>query len=841
MINEPDDIKTDNIPLLDGLIYNIKKIVNSIVVKEQNEADKYETSGIEKEADEYIDAIEDRKKYYDYNYYLEDFISAGVPLKDVSTYLMADQSEKVKKLPEDIKQKLFKNKKESIIKFYAESNKYYRDLEGKPSYDGSTNIYVRQQDIPDRLKSIKADKNIDMFTKNEIDVLYGCGFMDTLYNTYGYEYLKHMGSKSISPYVARKADDADLLYIDSGIPDVVLNRFKEKYVLNKAFIMKTVYSNAFKLESRYYDNFIRAFILINTIIDMIDEIPDMIIKREVFDVRMVKVIMVNSGVEYFPEIPLRYQLALVRNLNRLIKYKSTTRNIVDICSLFGFDNIEVFKYYILKIRNVDSNGRYISATKEQYDFNDNKWETVEDLDKEYSLKFLKVPIDNIADNYLSNQSNYLDYDQVAAEDKYWNGDVDPKTVKDTILKHEFNILNSKYLSVDTIYSLDNLTFEQAYFVNMLFDDEIKEEDLMLPVPLINSYSKFRLTDLFNFLFALAYEYLETNDMLSNMEYGDDSGDYIMDLDKEKERIAGKNYIIKTLYVRGFNFKADLTALGNYIAEKGFTAEELGIDKFQIPDKSVLTFNQLVEVFANNTKIYNHIRKQLENADNKNIYEIYKKIYDTLFLTELTLNYYRKPDGTLYKSFTEFLKDRDGILYEVLLSLEDIDDANTKKEQIIKIIDAVVYQIELQLEDLNFKYLFNNLPGISVEYIKEYMKKVINFFKSFKVDFLSINTIYLFDDKLDNLIKMIDEVSLYTYLTKQSTVEILDKADSMISKLTYNENIPMKEKAYIYASYIKDLYMKQYIHHKEDITLNSIHEFKSSICIDDNISITVINE
>ena len=47
----------------------------------------------------------------------------------------------------------------------------------------------------------------------------------------------------------------------------------------------------------------------------------------------------------------------VSNINRLIKFKSTDQNIVDICSLFGFKSLKLFKYYILKDRTC-KNGEY---------------------------------------------------------------------------------------------------------------------------------------------------------------------------------------------------------------------------------------------------------------------------------------------------------------------------------------------------------------------------------------------------------------------------------------------------------------------------------------------------
>ncbi len=43
---------------------------------------------------------------------------------------------------------------------------------------------------------------------------------------------------------------------------------------------------------------------------------------------------------------------MIKNVNTLLKYKSTNRNIVDISSLFGFPDIGVFTYYLLKTKKI---------------------------------------------------------------------------------------------------------------------------------------------------------------------------------------------------------------------------------------------------------------------------------------------------------------------------------------------------------------------------------------------------------------------------------------------------------------------------------------------------------
>ena len=48
------------------------------------------------------------------------------------------------------------------------------------------------------------------------------------------------------------------------------------------------------------------------------------------------------------------------------------------------------------------------------------------------------------------------------------------------------------------------------------------------------------------------------------------------------------------------------------------------------------------------------------------------------------------------------------------------------------------------------------PAVSANYIQQYISKIINFFKSWKVHLIGINTIYKFDDGLENTIKILED-------------------------------------------------------------------------------------
>ena len=535
-----------------------------------------------------------------------------------------------------------------------------------------------------------------------------------------------------------------------------------------------------------------VLITLQTMLDMFAEVPDYIIKGELFDIRTIQIMFESHGVDFYSDIPFKYQASMLRNINRLIKYKSTTKNIVDICSLFGFDNIYTFKYYLLKIRRKDQLGGYVF----EYDEDGN-----EDLEQMYDLKFLKVPIDDIADNYLQDTSKYVDYDSVTTGDPYWDGDLDHDYIKHLILDHEYNYVRSKYLSIDTVYSMSDLSFQLCYFYNLIFNDDKLEEYLTVSVPYIDTRRNFKLLDLFCYLFALGYEVNGIKDKIIDTQG-------------------------KILSIKGFNFKVNMSELNNHIIEKGFTMEELGVSDFQIPKDQILTYKQLIYIFTKNKEIYNHVVDQMIHADNYKIYSIYKEIYEAFFIMELNNTIFKKSDGEIATTYTEFIEDRDAILYESLVNTKKIKNSDTKIERINNIISMATYALEEYIYSDELNHVFNILPTISSEAVKYYIYEMINFFKSFKVEILSINTIYKFDDKLENRIKMIDDVILNYIYTWNSVMDIYDKLKYGVN-LTRSECIELKEQMYTEITFWVDkLFSDDIFKNGDSINSMSINTHKT---------------
>ena len=368
-----------------------------------------------------------------------------------------------------------------------------------------------------------------------------------------------------------------------------------------------MYSEAYKHRSDYYDNFMMIFLTIQTIIDLIIELPEYIIRRDVFDTRTCKYIFESNGVKYFDDIPLKYQIALVKNLNKLIKFKSTDKCIVDIISIFGVNNIEVFKYYIMKDRylNKPSDLDYYNNQKEEQDYFGNT-NRVENNDANYDLKFIKVPLLEQYDDYIRSDTNIYTYDSLTEDDRYWIGDKDKHIVKEDIKNLDFTILRSKYYSIEAVIDLTKRNFMMTYFMNILMYNTVDKSALLVNLPNISNVKKFDIVNVIITLFSLSYIYYGVEDII---------------LDSRA----------KAAQILGFNFEADLAKISNWLHENhlGLTLKDLHVDTFKTTNGKITSFSELEDIFFTNKDCYDHVVSLLNNPPSKEIYDAYKFIYKSM--------------------------------------------------------------------------------------------------------------------------------------------------------------------------------------------------------------------
>ena len=742
-------------------------IYGGIVFKDEEEANKYETLSTIQLSDRYADIIEGKSTF--------EFFDYGLDLLNQIPYLTRDQKLEMAKnnnlIPLAARDQLHKLAIEKFLASYEEPNNYYRKLYGLP--DMNTSGIRLTSELADMIAVPDFDysKYVHEMTNEEINILQVFGVLDILKNQYpDYEYLNFLGERRVNPYVARKLPNFSVLYLPSSESTEVHNKFLECLEKNRVFFLKTVYSDAFKYSSKYYDNFITIMIILQSFADMISLAPEYIIRRELFDLRTIQYVFESQGCEFYPEIPLKYQKRLVRNLNRLIKYKSCDKNLVDIVSLFGFDDIKLFKYYILRIPIMNDDGTYRHDTIED----PKTGQDIPDYENNYELKFLRVPIDGMADESIKDKANFKDYDSVTLQDKYWDGPYTHDSIKRMILEKEFNMCITKYISVDSVYTLTDLSFQLVYFINMvLYNGSIDNSKVTLQIPEISSTADFPFVDTLICLYSLMYLYNGFED------------DIVYDP-------------IQYMAIKGFNFETDMATLATYVQEQGFTLEELGVSDFQIPKNGILTWNQLIEVYLKNKDIHNHLIEQINNANNKKMYDIYYTIYQSLMVTRLNFDYFTK-EGSTPVRYCDYLEEKGSTLYNVIKDCKDTPKLEDRRTKITKYINDIVENVFIYLDKEEFQYIFQNIPTVSLDFIRTYMFKVLNFFKSYKVDILNTNTIFKFDHKLENKIKMIDEIFFGYLFNKEETFNMDDFINALNIRLEPEDRIIPEDKIYMEIS------------------------------------------
>lgn len=355
--------------------------------------------------------------------------------------------------------------------YHEEQNNYYRTLMGLPEY--GTHLYdiVWSSKLIERFSEQLKNSNVEFplgvpiheFTRKQINTLKKLGILDEIKRLYRedetfrvktklkknvyvsevskakWKYLDFLGDKKIDLYTARSAIDWDILYMPN-VEHLVADRFKELFKINRDIYYRRTFQLAYQERSDYYEEMLMVMVLCQTFSDMITDTPEWYIRRDIFDLRSVKYFLDSNGIAFYKEIPLRYQILIVKNMNKLIRYKSTDKSIEDILAIFSQEDAKVYKYYIYKDYlytdtteededEVDDTNWKPTGYIKNGDFetkNTEKWEiTISDKPfKDYDFG----DIDSSKDKFIDDPHDFGDLedsnDKLIEDDEYYFGDIE---------------------------------------------------------------------------------------------------------------------------------------------------------------------------------------------------------------------------------------------------------------------------------------------------------------------------------------------------------------------------------------------------------------------------------
>lgn len=335
----------------------------------------------------------------------------------------------------------------------------------------------------------------------------------------------------------------------------------------------------------------------------------------------------------------------------------------------------------------------------------------ENYDQTKSLRFSKIQMNYINSvQHLLDQMNWKKYDRIVKKDPWWVGkeykDGEHEIVKQAILNAEYNYMRTKYFSLHKMVDLSTSSIKISLFFSALYDDIFNETFLTLRIPSLSNTHQFNLAHLFLFMTALTR--LSSN------------------LDDNIEQVT------ETYLATGFNYKANLRRLRNWIISKHYDPEYFQIWNMIIPDSDITDIDEFMKIQDSNEKIYFYIQYKMLDSHDYREYKMWRAIMDYLMTWKYNLNYFKLNDGSIAKTYTDFLQEKDIVLYTLLIKLINIKDDEERIDMISNTIDDICLVIEQHIDKKLARYVFSDILGKNSSTLLKYVIKIVEFFKSFKI-------------------------------------------------------------------------------------------------------------
>lgn len=753
--------------IIDNLFYDIRTILSSIVIKYEKEGKELETVGTQRESDLFISASLEQDSFNTYQSFPIDVIEASgeTDLNIIKQYNINKSN-----IPTSKRENIVKQMRKKIVNEYIEKNDYYRKLNGKPPYALSVDKYIYLTAAQYTKYNVPVGTPIHEINKDTISILENDGVLDKIKATQlnEYPYLDYLGTKSIDIIRARTTKNFGILRMTSSIDENIFKSFNTTYEMCREYFMSVIYVKEFGRLYDYFDNFIALSIMIMTIQRLTASLIKDVINRDFYDLGTIELFFNSYNVPFFRDLPLEYQKVLVRNLNQLLRYKSTEKVLYDICSLLGLERIKIFKYFLVKEHKLDVNDNPIFSYKTITDDEGNQV-VVEDKESMYDLYFQSVELkERNTSLALLDNSKKLDYNQVVVEDPYWWNDAD---LNDFLYDSEFNFVESKYLNMNVMYKMSEMIFENIYVFRMLIDKKNEISHLTMTLPKLFLEKEINLFNIVCFLCALMSK---KNGFVGNI-------------------LSTPSKISSIL---GFDFNEDIEAIKLSISTNPNLDQKL---LNYLGNSYITSADDVNRLFAqiknfNDSLIYN-----MNNTNDIKVYQAYKKIFDTMLVTTETTAAFVKSDGTVATTYLEYLRDVDNELYNFVV--------NTTSEDISTSMDHVIAQLDKSIYELKYTYMLNDTNNIVVNTVVS----LVNFFKSYTTDLTSFNVIYLFDSRYYNMVRAIGDVKIITKL-----IDVYDNQKLNYSDIVLTQSLIHLTKENLYFKMIETIKTNFYFNDKINV-------------------------
>lgn len=698
------------------------RVSSSIVWKNPTLALQYENEEYSIEVEQYILARQGRLTFDTVHEFAEDVLRA-VQLSEEEIINCQDDASQI---PVHLRNRVMELQVEWQLENYEEKNNYYRMLNGLPDLEDRSFFYnTEYPEISD------SNTPLHELKSGAVQLLEANGYIGKLIKENpSKKYLSHLTTKKIDIYKARNSKEFSILWITESESDNMIEDFTDTYSEARGMIMAVFYQKIMSQSNTEYTGFVGMMILFQTIMLMQKKFLDADITRDFYDIESLRLVYDSYDIPFYQNMPLEYHKRIVKNVNILLSHKGSTRVFYDLFDIFGFNDIAMYSFYMMKSRRVGDDGKPLIVKDENGNI----------LREEmYDISFSKVPLYGDPLIELRDSRNKIQYDELVANDQYWISD---KDLLDKIFNEEFNYMESKYIGIQMTINLMQTLYETTYYLKMILDNR----QTLSSTTIYNQamHTDINLFDMIIYLSALITK-----------KYG-----YEGNIPHDPHEIGS---------VMGFNFKLDLEVLKKNIKNDQYLKKDDRLYSM-LKTMDVNSLASVKKVYTNITALRKYLVNKMNETKIPEEYWAYRELYDSIMYSEYTEETFMKSTGEIATSFADLLSDIKPILFSRYTSLKGTDLDN-----------EIVSMLYLTKKSCNALKYIHYADSINSDTLIEYLFKLLDFFKSAKADLTGYEVIYSLVSNADNIIKLMCSINrIYDDYTKQPLYSIFDDITDMIA-------------------------------------------------------------
>jgi len=563
---------------------------------------------------------------------------------------------------------------------------------------------------------------------------------------------------------ARTAEDHEIIHYPESFNKTIRNLFLEHFGKSLHYYNAVLHNEGLARYQRYW-NYVNFVVTLMTLERMITARMDLAFDIDTFDERSMRNMFASYGLDFFESVPDKYRKRILKNINYLLANKGTTRALVSIMQIFGFEDITLFKYYLVKDLAREPGGSVSFPPSPE-------------------LRFAQVEHDeeNLEAAFLDPATKWESFESVTGSDPYWHA------VEEEVAAQDFTYVNTKYLGIDVSIDMLKSTLNHAYFYSYLYEFK-KAGDVSLPgIPRMVvessaiSSEPVHILDLMVALHSLTMQIAGWEDVVVKDYYQvayafatasanrhcyqeDDQApwDVTLDASTDEERAAAfvanvENLLgvdwddvdVETLqddvraYLEASHGRSDLTPGTDVL----YDASDL--------DGKETTPYDLVRTYQENLSYASKLRQLMIDETDRRRYAVLRDIYGYKFIA----NFYTELFNG-YDTYSEWLRAESPGLYDFVSGQDQTDalyDIITLVENFIEECDVAVEEFggDTGLTDGEMS-VTNAIELFSLT--RTFIKMMIDTFKAYTTQLREFSVYYVYRDPFDEAVKLFEELTL----------------------------------------------------------------------------------